>query len=197
MNLKNVRTPQTIYIVGKFVGDEEDAITDAVFKVTDDESAFAVKVGITTIGLECDGFGSILTEEEFKKGQEMWKAEYAYGVDFVKLENFSGVIELIATDDISGDELEFDINDYIQHQFDEYTNIIVKVNKTNWDKGYIDEDHVLTIMPKPDLTKNRLYPLVKKIILLEDGLDPLGKLEITPEIEDRLERLYLFHRDGI
>lgn len=96
------------------------------FQITDDESSFYLYVdGKKKMSLSSFGFGSVVTLDEYKKlysknGTEM--ADWGI-VEGVIIPNFQGTIGIGAFDgkSILGD---FDLNDYIQHQFDDCEVII-------------------------------------------------------------------------
>jgi len=96
------------------------------FQITDDESSFYLYVdGKKKMSLSSFGFGSVVTLDEYKKlysknGTEM--SDWGI-VEGVIIPNFQGTIGIGAFDgkSILGD---FDLNDYIQHQFDDCEVII-------------------------------------------------------------------------
>jgi hypothetical protein len=119
-------TPTDIVIFGHIDGDC-DTITD--FMVTDDETGFDLYVdGKEKMSMMSSGFGSVMTLNEYKKlyskkGEEM--AEFAI-VDGVVVPGFVGKIEIGAILEDGTFTTNFDITDYIQHQFD-YCDVIVNI----------------------------------------------------------------------
>lgn len=99
------------------------------FQITDDESSFYLYVdGKKKMSLSSFGFGSVVTLDEYKKlysknGTEM--ADWGI-VEGVIIPNFQGTIGIGAFDgkSILGD---FDLNDYIQHQFDDFCEVIINI----------------------------------------------------------------------
>jgi hypothetical protein len=97
--------------------------------VTDDESTFDLYVnGVEKSTLSSSGFGCIMTLDDYKKlyskrGKEM--AEFAI-VDGYVISGFVGKIEIGAKLEDGSFATDFDITDYIQHQFD-YCDVIVNI----------------------------------------------------------------------
>jgi hypothetical protein len=120
-------TPTDIVIFAH-IDDDCDTITD--FMVTDDETGFDLYVdGKKKMTLSSSGFGSVMTLNEYKKlyskkGEEM--AEFAI-VDGVVVPGFVGKIEIGAKLEDGSLTTDFDISDYIQHQFDDYCEVIVNI----------------------------------------------------------------------
>ena len=119
---KTLRTfdkPETIVILG----DGND------FQVTDDESGFDLYVGgkDTKKYISCSGFGSVITLNEYKT----WLADedhegYTDIVDAYIIPGFVGTVGISARLDDGTYSNEFDLDDYIQHQFDDnYAEVIV------------------------------------------------------------------------
>ena len=98
--------PQDIVIMGTCIGDRKD------FGITDDYAGFGISINEkpTKHGLECDGFGTIVTAEFFIKNLSEigwdWKTptvedfkEYGgeiHGCDFYLVKDFIGKITLAA-----------------------------------------------------------------------------------------------------
>jgi hypothetical protein len=122
-------TPTDIVIFAH-IDDDCDTITD--FMVTDDETGFDLYVdGKKKMTLSSSGFGSVMTLNEYKKlyskkGEEM--AEFAI-VDGVVVPGFVGKIEIGAKLEDGSLTTDFDISDYIQHQFDDYCEVIVNITE--------------------------------------------------------------------
>lgn len=104
-----------------------------IAQVTDDESSFSLYKGSdqhSTYG--CFGFVHVMTLDEFKEYQKNHSdmlEDVAGVIGGVVLPNFTGSIRVgavLGNDDISSN---FDINDYIQHQFDDYVDVAVILPK--------------------------------------------------------------------
>lgn len=129
--LKSIDTPQDLIIVGMTVGDSEE------FSITDDYSGFDINIGDKKkFGIESDGFVSIVTVQEFldfkKNDEDAYEAIIDGACGAVLLQNFSGEIRVGVKDKNGNPAMrplkttyDFDLNDYILHQFDEYVNVIV------------------------------------------------------------------------
>jgi hypothetical protein len=119
-------TPTDIVIFGH---NDDDCNSIADFMVTDDESTFDLYVnGVEKSTLSSSGFGCIMTLDDYKKlyskrGKEM--AEFAI-VDGYVISGFVGKIEIGAKLEDGSFATDFDITDYIQHQFD-YCDVIVNI----------------------------------------------------------------------
>ena len=124
--LATFETPTDIVIFGH-MDDDCNAIAD--FLVTDDETAFDLYVnGVEKTTLSSSGFGCIMTLDDYKKlyskrGKEM--AEFAI-VDGYVISGFVGKIEIGAKLEDGSFTTDFDITEYIQHQFD-YCDVIVNI----------------------------------------------------------------------
>ena len=117
---KTLRTfdkPETIVVIGD--GDE--------FQITDDESGFDLYVGGEyKHGICCFGFGSVMTLNEYKYWQE--NNDYEDSVDMVDaylIPGFVGTIGISAKLDDGSFSNEFDLDDYISHQFDGYADVVI------------------------------------------------------------------------
>lgn len=119
--LRTFNKPETIVILG----DGND------FQVTDDESSFDIYVGgkDTKKSVSCSGFGSILTLSEYKNWlQDPDHEGYTDIVDAFIVPGFIGTIGISARLDDGSYTTDFDMNDYIQHQFDNsYANVIINL----------------------------------------------------------------------
>jgi hypothetical protein len=119
-------TPTDIVIFGH---NDDGCNSIADFMVTDDESTFDLYVnGVEKSTLSSSGFGCIMTLDDYKKlyskrGKEM--AEFAI-VDGYVISGFVGKIEIGAKLEDGSFATDFDITDYIQHQFD-YCDVIVNI----------------------------------------------------------------------
>ena len=64
---------------------------DNSFMITDDYSGFGVMIGDKNVGLECDGFGNVLTVAEFKK----MNPYNSKNLEVIILRDFVGEINMI------------------------------------------------------------------------------------------------------
>lgn len=116
--LRTFDKPETIVILG----DGND------FQITDDESGFDLYVGgkDTKKYISCSGFGSIITLNEYKT----WLADedhegYTDIVDAYIIPGFVGTIGISAKLDDGSFSNEFDLDDYISHQFEGYADVVI------------------------------------------------------------------------
>ena len=120
-------TPTDIVIIGNR---DEDANEIVDFMVTDDETGFDLYVdGKEKMSMMSSGFGAVMTLDEYKKlyslkGKDM--AEY-HIVEGIIITGFVGKIEIGAKLDDGSISTDFDVTDYIQHQFDDYCDVIVNI----------------------------------------------------------------------
>jgi hypothetical protein len=120
-------TPTDIVIIGN---SDEDAKEIANFMITDDETGFDLYVdGKEKMSMISTGFGTVMTLDEYKKlysqkGDEM--NEWGI-VEGVIITGFVGKIEIGAKLDDGSISTDFDVTDYIQHQFDDYCDVIVNI----------------------------------------------------------------------
>ena len=117
---KTLRTfdkPETIVVIGD--GDE--------FQITDDESGFELFVGGEYKNdVCCFGFGSIMTLNEYKEWQKDNDLEdSADMVDAYLIPGFVGTIGISAKLDDGSFSNEFDLDDYISHQFEGYADVVI------------------------------------------------------------------------
>ena len=117
---KTLRTfdkPETIVVIGD--GDE--------FQITDDESGFDLYVGGEyKHGICCFGFGSVMTLNEYKYWQQNNDLEDSTDmVDAYLIPGFVGTIGISAKLDDGSFSNEFDLDDYICHQFDGYADVVI------------------------------------------------------------------------
>ena len=117
---KTLRTfdkPETIVVIGD--GDE--------FQITDDESGFDLYVGGEyKHGVCCFGFGSVMTLNEYKNWRQ--NNDYEDSIDMIDaylIPGFVGTIGISAKLDDGSYSNEFDLNDYICHQFEDYADVII------------------------------------------------------------------------
>lgn len=116
--LRTFDKPETIVILGD--GDD--------FQITDDESGFDLYVGgkDTKKYISCSGFGSVITLNEYKT----WLADedhegYTDIVDAYIIPGFVGTIGIAARLDDDSYSDEFDLDDYISHQFEGYADVVI------------------------------------------------------------------------
>ena len=117
---KTLRTfdkPETIVVIGD--GDE--------FQITDDESGFELFVGGEyKHDVCCFGFGSIMTLNEYKEWQKDNDLEDSADiVDAYLIPGFVGTIGISAKLDDGSFSNEFDLDDYISHQFEGYADVVI------------------------------------------------------------------------
>jgi predicted small metal-binding protein len=117
---KTLRTfdkPETIVVIGD--GDE--------FQITDDESGFDLYVGGEyKHGICCFGCGSVMTLNEYKYWQQNNDLEDSTDmVDAYLIPGFVGTIGISAKLDDGSFSNEFDLDDYICHQFDGYADVVI------------------------------------------------------------------------
>jgi hypothetical protein len=117
---KTLRTfdkPETIVVIGD--GDE--------FQITDDESGFDLYVGGEyKHGVCCFGFGSVMTLSEYKNWQQNNDLEDSIDmIDAYLIPGFVGTIGISARLDDGSYSNEFDLDDYICHQFDDYADVVI------------------------------------------------------------------------
>jgi len=117
---KTLRTfdkPETLVVIGD--GDE--------FQITDDESGFDLYVGGEyKHGICCFGFGSVMTLNEYKYWQQNNDLEDSTDmIDAYLIPGFLGTIGISARLDDGTYSNEFDLDDYISHQFDGYADVVI------------------------------------------------------------------------
>lgn len=115
--LRKFDKPETIVVIGD--GDE--------FQITDDESGFDLYVGGEyKHGICCFGFGSVMTLNEYKEWQKDNDLEDSIDmVDAYLIPGFVGTIGISAKLDDGSFSNEFDLDDYICHQFDGYADVVI------------------------------------------------------------------------
>ena len=115
--LRTFDKPETIVVIGD--GDE--------FQITDDESGFELFVGGEyKHDVCCFGFGSIMTLNEYKEWQKDNDLEdSADMVDAYLIPGFVGTIGISAKLDDGSFSNEFDLDDYISHQFEGYADVVI------------------------------------------------------------------------
>ena len=134
-------TPQTIILLGDGTSDCDSYD----FQVTDDESGFDIYVdGKEKHYSSCTGFGSVLNLKEYKQWLKDTEDEgYRDITDAYIIPGFVGTIGISAKLDDGSFTTDFDMEDYIQHQFDDsYADVII-----NFPEGtelYQIKDHDLS-----------------------------------------------------
>ena len=135
-------TPQTIVLLGDGTSDCDSYD----FQVTDDESGFDIYVGgkDSKKYSSCTGFGSVLNLNDYKQWLKETEDEgYRDITDAYIIPGFVGVIGISAKLDDGSFSTDFDMGDYIQHQFDDsYAEVII-----NFPEGtelYQIKDHDLS-----------------------------------------------------
>lgn len=126
-NTNEVRTfdkPTNLVIVG--TGDAGSDI-----EITDDYSSYDVYIGgkLQKFSTECDGFVKIMEVDEYKqwlaKVDEIPNAlEFAFdGIDCLFVPNFKGTIGAVVKTEEGDFSTDFDLSDYICHQFEDYVEV--------------------------------------------------------------------------
>ena len=119
--------PETIVLLGDGTNDCDSYD----FQVTDDESGFDIYVGgkDSKKYSSCTGFGSILTLNQYKKWLSETEDEgYRDITDAYIIPGFIGTIGISAKLDDGSYTNDFDLDDYIQHQFDDsYAEVIINL----------------------------------------------------------------------
>ncbi len=104
---------------------------EAEFSITDDESSFELyKNGEPNTTLGSFGFGSVITLEEYKKVYSANKEtfnEMDGVISGVIVRNFKGTIGIAAVDSDGELSTDFDLDDYIQHQFDDHMDVVINI----------------------------------------------------------------------
>jgi uncharacterized protein YehS (DUF1456 family) len=135
-------SPQTIVLLGDGTSDCDSYD----FQVTDDESGFDIYVGgkDSKKYSSCTGFGSVLNLNDYKQWLKDTEDEgYRDITDAYIIPGFVGTIGISAKLDDGSFSTDFDLDDYIQHQFDDsYADVII-----NFPEGtelYQIKDHDLS-----------------------------------------------------
>ena len=124
IELERFDEPTDIVILG------DDQELGKKFDITDDESAFDIyQNGKRKATLSCTGFGSVMTLSEYQnlyieKGHEM--GEWGI-IEGVVVTGFCGKLGIAALDDNGNFRTDFDLDDYIQHQSDDYCEVVIDV----------------------------------------------------------------------
>lgn len=142
--LKTFDVPTDIVILGE--QSDEDCQD---FKVTDDESGYEIYVGGKFAeSCCCLGFGSVLTVDEYRKWVTLKRADEDddYIDDLISahlIEDFVGTIGISAKLEDNTFSNNFNLNDYVCHQFNDYVEVIIN----------LPDGTVLNEIPNHDLSK--------------------------------------------
>ncbi len=122
---KEVRTfdtPTNLVIVGTG-NDSSDVL------ITDDFSGYDVYVGnkLQKFSTECDGFVTIMEVDEYKQWLTNVDSQAGFDafdvIDCLFLSNFQGTIGVVAKTEEGEFATDFELEDYICHQFDNYVEV--------------------------------------------------------------------------
>ena len=140
---KTIEGPTPIVIVGGYHNGQ-------LIKITDDYSGFDVRIGDEKIGMGCDGFASVLSPQEFldwykEAENEMGEDPLSWDTDAILIPGFSGDIE-VGVEFRDGTYAEdFNLGDYLQHQFDGYPDIFIKLPEGSRYEKITDENFMTVI----------------------------------------------------
>lgn len=133
--MKTLRTysrPTNVIILGSFLDEHCRRHRESDLKITDDECDIELFIGEAKMKIDSDGFISILTPEEFyewveeQENRDGWDEDSI--VDAVLLRDFVGAISATALNEDEEETDDFDVDDYVCHQFEDYeTRPILKV----------------------------------------------------------------------
>ena len=115
--LKDIKTPQDIWIYSGWLP-EGSVKNEVSFRITDDYTGFRVRVEGAKRGLynlESDGGGTILTVEDMLTPNLFNSDELYDECQFVLLEDFTGQLKIRGVDE-DGNDVDFEIDDFIQHE---------------------------------------------------------------------------------
>ena len=148
--LVKVMEPENLILLGS---SKDDDFNNRDFMVDDDETCFVIHIeegGDLNVG--SDGFGSVVTVEEFLKWAEYAKEEYGENwyddiTGAALLRDFSGDISITARLEDGTYSSNFDIDDYIQHQLDdEYPCAVVVLPSGSKVTVLKDTDHLHSLL---------------------------------------------------
>ena len=111
--------PTNLVIVG--TGDAGSDI-----EITDDYSSYDVYIGgkPQKFSTECDGFVKIMEVDEYKQWLATVDVEDAFdAIDCLFVPNFKGTIGAVAKTEEGDFSTDFDLSDYICHQFEDYVEV--------------------------------------------------------------------------
>lgn len=123
-NTNEVRTfdkPTNLVIVGTGGGD-----TGSDLQITDDYSGYDVYIGDKPqkFSTKCDGFVTIMEVDEYKQWLTTVDVEDAFdAIDCLFVPNFKGTIGAVAKTEEGDFSTDFDLSDYICHQFEDYVEV--------------------------------------------------------------------------
>lgn len=164
--LQTFTKPETIVLLGDGTNDCDSYD----FQVTDDESGFDIYVdGKEKHYSSCTGFGSVLTLSQYKQWLKDTEDEgYRDITDAYIIPGFVGTIGISAKLDDGSFSTDFDMEDYIQHQFDDsYAEVII-----NFPEGtelYQIKDHDLSTVTD---------------VLRDDKIKTVLATDTTDEVEE-------------
>lgn len=171
--LKKVTEPQTIIICDLY--QDFDRQPDAM--VDDDETGFSIRVkGGKTKDVECFGFVHVLTKEEFLAYNESIDdpEDEEYYHMYVVLNDFVGEIGVTAINSKKEERDDFDLDDYLDHQFnyedDEYYTLLIEISNNHdiTPRNYMEALKLVTTGEKTEIEQ--------KYLLMKDTyfVDPHG-----------------------
>jgi hypothetical protein len=111
--------PTNLVIVG--TGDDSSDL-----QITDDYSGYDVYIGgkPQKFSTECDGFVRIMEVDEYKQWLTTVDVEDAFdAIDCLFVPGFKGTIGVVAKTEEGDFSIDFNLNDYICHQFDNYVEV--------------------------------------------------------------------------
>jgi hypothetical protein len=121
--VRTFNKPTNLVIVGTGGGDAGYDL-----QITDDYSGYDVYIGgkLQKFSTECDGFVRIMEVDEYKK----WLEDFDHNdgglfdaIDCLFVPNFKGTIGAVAKTEEGEFSTDFDLSDYICHQFDNYVEV--------------------------------------------------------------------------
>lgn len=151
--LREFKEPTSIVIADAWIEDESNPeLEEYCFKIDDDECGFDVTNGDKTEGVESFGFVYILTKDEFLKHinsdhYEQYDGEHSDWNRYVVINDFVGEVKLKVTirggEEVPSDKIDFD--EYIQHQFDSWSDIEVVI-PSEYDFEVSNEEKALKLL---------------------------------------------------
>jgi len=178
--IKSFKEPQTIVICGLDYdyGFEPSAL------ITDDESGFGIRSkGGIILDVFSYGFVYILTKDEF---YEYCKNNQRYSDNdnienmFIVLNNFVGDVGVTAVNHQGDENDDFELDDYMQHQFDDNLNLLVEV-PSGYDVTPRNFKSALALIESEETTYIKDKFLLKKTIFFVDayGNFDFGRTELS------------------
>jgi len=113
--------PTNLVIVGTETGLSGDTL-----EITDDYTSYDVYIGgkPQKFSTECDGFVKIMEVDEYKQWLATVDVEDAFdAIDCLFVPNFKGTIGAVAKTEEGDFSTDFDLSDYICHQFEDYVEV--------------------------------------------------------------------------